>query len=247
MVDTTAPRIQSGVPGFDQIAGGGFVNGTVNVICGSPGSAKTLFALQFLHRGGWDHGETGLFVTLEESREALRGVLQSFGLDVRQLETMGRVFLVDLAELRRRQKGSSDEASVAGFNALSELIKQMHSTRKIQRLALDSLTAAALYDQDDPAKLRQHMFQFVSDLRNLEGLTSVLLAESVDRLGEEPRHGIEHFMADSHVSLGLELMPGEMRRSLRVNKMRYTKHDSAKHPLLITGSGLEVEPESVVE
>ena len=54
---------------------GGLPRGRPTLICGSAGSGKTLFAMEFLMRGARDYGEPGVFMTFEEtsggSREEL--------------------------------------------------------------------------------------------------------------------------------------------------------------------------------
>jgi circadian clock protein KaiC len=45
------PKSPSGIPGFDEITGGGVPRGRPTLICGGPGSGKTLFGLSFLVQG----------------------------------------------------------------------------------------------------------------------------------------------------------------------------------------------------
>src|SRR5450755_2179468 len=62
----TVEKTPSGVAGFDQITGGGLPKGRATLICGGPGSGKTIFAVEFLVRGA-ELGEPGVFVAFEES------------------------------------------------------------------------------------------------------------------------------------------------------------------------------------
>jgi KaiC/GvpD/RAD55 family RecA-like ATPase len=59
------------------------------------------------------------------------------------------------------------------------------------------------------------------------------------------RYGVEQFLADSFLHLALEDVKGELRRTLTVRKMRFTKHDTGKHPVHITRDGLVVAEERV--
>ena len=72
-----------------------------------------------------------------------------------------------------------------------------------------------------------------------------LIAESPDAHALTA-HGVEQFIADSFVHLGLEEVKGELRRTLTVRKMRFTKHDTAKHPMYITPKGLAVAADEKV-
>lgn len=67
-----------GVPGLDDILGGGLPANHLYLIDGEPGTGKTTMALQFLIEGV-RNGERGLYVTLSESRQELQAVAESHG------------------------------------------------------------------------------------------------------------------------------------------------------------------------
>jgi circadian clock protein KaiC len=113
-----------------------------------------------------------------------------------------------------------------------------------KRFALDSVTAVGLYYEDSPGVLRRELFKFAGFLKEKD-ITSLLITESIEN-GQLTRYGIEQFIADSFIVFGLEDMKGELRRTVTVRKMRFTKHDTMKHPMLITSSGINVSAESKV-
>ncbi len=77
--DRSSTRLLStGVPGLDDVLGGGLTENRLYLVEGSPGTGKTTVALQFLLEGV-RCGESVLYVTLSESGEELRGVAQSHG------------------------------------------------------------------------------------------------------------------------------------------------------------------------
>lgn len=63
-------KLETGIPGFDFLAEGGLPKGRATLISGTAGSAKTVFACQFLVEG--IKGENGVFITFEESPKAIR-------------------------------------------------------------------------------------------------------------------------------------------------------------------------------
>ena len=65
-------RIQSGIPGFDQIVGGGLIRDRVYLLAGPAGAGKTIFSSQFLYNGLTKFGENGVYVVLEETPQQLR-------------------------------------------------------------------------------------------------------------------------------------------------------------------------------
>src|SRR5688500_5444562 len=68
----------TGVIGLDAILGGGLPSSRLYLLDGSPGTGKTTLALQSL-LAGVARGESGLYVTLSESREELVEVAVSHG------------------------------------------------------------------------------------------------------------------------------------------------------------------------
>ena len=57
------PRVPVGIPGFDELTGGGLPAGSSIMVLGEPGAGKTIFASQFLINGLSRFGENGLFVS----------------------------------------------------------------------------------------------------------------------------------------------------------------------------------------
>ena len=89
---TTALRQETGVPGLDEILGGGLPSHRLYVVEGDPGSGKTTLALQFLLEGA-RRGHKCLYVTLSETLEELHDVAASHGwsldgLDLLELNTI---------------------------------------------------------------------------------------------------------------------------------------------------------------
>src|SRR6201984_1822704 len=74
-------KVATGIDGFDEVTGGGLPQGRPTLVCGGPGCGKTLFALQFLAHGA-AHGESGVFVTFEETEEDLLKNAASLGHDL---------------------------------------------------------------------------------------------------------------------------------------------------------------------
>ena len=75
MNNTDIPTIEktaTGIEGFDYIADGGLPVGRTTLISGTAGSAKTIFAAQFLAEGIRQYHEAGVFVTFEESPHDIR-------------------------------------------------------------------------------------------------------------------------------------------------------------------------------
>jgi len=62
-------RVTTGIVGFDNLLGGGFIPNSVNLLAGCSGSGKTLFTLSYLLHGAQKEGDKCLYITLEEMRD----------------------------------------------------------------------------------------------------------------------------------------------------------------------------------
>jgi len=229
-------RVRSGVKGLDELISGGFPMHSVNLVSGPAGSAKSIFCLHFILNGAHDHGEKGLFVSLEESREDLERNVADFGLTEKYEAAKDKMKVVDLGEIRRGLSMEKRRGMVS-FEALGDFIGRQIETLGAQRVVVDSLSAVGLYYRS-PEDLREEMFSFCRDLKD-RSITALVTTESIEG-SHLTRYNIEQFVADSFIVLGLEEVKGELRRTITIRKMRFTRHDTAKHPFLITKSGVQV-------
>lgn len=225
-------RVPTGIQGFDRLVGGGFPRGTVNLLSGPAGSGKSLFGLHFAYNGAALFGENSMVVVLEETRRSLERAMASYGMEVGPYEREGRFLLVDIGELR-----TDEPERVVGFDEIRGFLDAALPRSGARRLVLDSLSAIGLY-YGSAEQLRERMFSFTRFLRARD-VTTLLITESEEGAGLT-RFGLEQFLADSFIYLGLEEIKGDLRRTLTVRKMRFTRHDAAKHPVHVTSAGLVV-------
>ena len=76
--DDRSLNARTGVPGLDDVLGGGLSTGNVFLLEGRPGTGKTTIALRFLIEGA-ARGERGLYITLSETEHELRTVMYLVG------------------------------------------------------------------------------------------------------------------------------------------------------------------------
>ncbi len=223
---------------MDQLIGGGFPRQSLNLISGPAGSGKSLFSLQFVGNGARLYDEGGAYLALEESRTNIRRVAAEFGIGLAEDGADPKLEVVDLGEIRGRGK-----RSVIGFRELKDFLKAFLPSSGARRLVVDSLPVIGLF-YHSPEELREEMFGFARFLRE-QDVTSLLVTESIEDAALT-RYGVEQFVADSFIVLGLERVKGELRRTITVRKMRFTKHDTGTHPFFITPHGVEVSAEERV-
>ncbi|MBC7658713.1 MAG: hypothetical protein H7249_03310 [Chitinophagaceae bacterium] len=81
---TTKTRAKTGISGLDEILEGGLPSGHFYLVEGHPGTGKTTLALQFL-LAGLDNDESGLYVSLSESKSELIEVARAHGWNLENL------------------------------------------------------------------------------------------------------------------------------------------------------------------
>jgi KaiC/GvpD/RAD55 family RecA-like ATPase len=236
-------RLPTGIAGFDDIVAGGFPKGSLNVLNGPAGSAKTTFSLSFLYNGARQNGDVGIYLSVEEARESLLTGARNVGMDVESLEKEGKMYIIDLGGMMREKVTTEEDTKreLVGFKTLQAFLDRFAKQIPVKRVVIDSLTAIAIYYEREE-EFRQEIFRFSRFLKR-KGITTVLISEAVSRDGVVTKYGMESFIGDSFIVLGLDKREGEYRRTVTVLKMRHTKHDTGTHPFLITESGLEVASE----
>ncbi|MBR8826837.1 MAG: circadian clock protein KaiC [Gomphosphaeria aponina SAG 52.96 = DSM 107014] len=235
-------KLTTGIPGFDFLSEGGLPKGRATLIAGTAGSAKTVFACQFLAEG-IKRGETGVFVTFEEPPKAIRKNMGGFGWNIKQWEAERKWAFVDASP----QPG--EIPMVSGEYDLGALIARIEfaiSKYNAQRVSLDSL-GAIFSHLVDSAQVRSDLFRLASALRELE-VTAIMTAERIKEYGEISRYGVEEFVADNVVILRNVLTDEKRRRTIEILKYRGTDHQKGEFPFtIIPYKGVVIIPLSAIE
>ena len=237
-------KLETKIQGFDYVSMGGLPIGRTTLISGTAGSAKTVFAAQFLAEGISKSNQSGVFVTFEESAESIRKNMYAFGWDIAAWEKEGKWAFVDASPR------ADEEAVVTGEYDLEGLLVQIHAAIKktnAKRLSMDSLGAVLYQYADAGGLLRRELFRIVAALNQI-GITSVLTAERTDEFGEIARYGVEEFVADNVVILRNVLEEEKRRRTIEILKFRGTNHLKGEFPFTILPNvGVVVIPLSALE
>ncbi len=235
-------KLKTGIDGFDEISSGGLPEGRTTLMAGSAGSAKTVFALQFLVRGIEDFDENGVFVTFEETPTDITKNVRSLGWDLDKLVADGKLAFVDASP----QPGV-DSVDTGGydFSALLARIENAVSKVGAKRVGIDSVSA--LFTQfEDAALVRRELFRLAAGLKQMK-VTSLITAERTGEYGEIARYGVEEFVADNVIILRNTLEEEKRRRTVEILKYRGAVHQKGEYPFTISSQGIEVLPLSSME
>jgi circadian clock protein KaiC len=236
-------KLSTGITSFDVIAKGGLPKNRTTLISGTAGSGKTVFAMQFLAAGIMGPGDTGVFVTFEESAKDIRNNMAGFGWDLERWEREGKLAFVDASPDPLIETIESGQFDLGGL-----LARVQHAVKKVgaTRVAVDSL--GAVFSQfSDQSIVRRELFRIASALKGMN-VTAVLTAERIEEYGPVARFGVEEFIADN-VAVLRNVLDGEVRRrTVEILKFRGTDHSKGEYPFtIISGEGVVVIPLSAIE
>ena len=217
-----AARIQTGIPGFDDLVEGGFNPNSTNLVAAGPGCGKTIFCMQFLWNGATQYNEPGLFVSFEENIDDLKNDAQRFGWDFGKLDGKVRFVYYATADMR---------------DAVESIKRHIQETGA-KRVVIDSTSVYGMM-METPFEVRKGLYELAAMLKSLN-CVSLLTTEVTDAGSKYSRFGVEEFLADSIVHISFESLGGAYSRSLIVRKMRRTKNNEDVHPLEIGPNGIIV-------
>ena len=220
-------KLETGIPGFDLISQGGLPVGRTTLVVGSAGSGKTIFSCQFLIEG-IKRGDTGVFISFEESPKNIRKNMRGFGWDIAKWEEEGKWIFVDASP----EPGKNPY--VSGDYDLSPLLARIQyaiDKVKAKRVSIDSLGAIFSYIPHK-SPIRDDLFIIASALRDVNS-TAILTSERNHEYGPISAHGVEEYVADNVIILRNVLIEEKRRRTLEILKYRGSSHQQGEFPFTI--------------
>jgi circadian clock protein KaiC len=228
------PKCKTGIPGLDEITGGGLPKGRPTLVCGGAGCGKTLMGIEFLVRGAMLHNEPGVFIAFEETAEELTQNVRSLGFDLDELIEKKKL-AVDYIYIERSEIEETGEYDLEGL-----FIRLGHAIDSIgaKRVVLDTLETL-FSGLSNLAILRSELRRLFRWLKE-KGVTSVITAERGE--GSLTRHGLEEYVSDCVLLLDHRVEGQISTRRLRVVKYRGSAHATNEFPFLIDEGGFSVLP-----
>jgi circadian clock protein KaiC len=221
-------RLSTGVPGLDEMTGGGVISGDAVMLTGPAGSGKSTIATQFMTTG-LAAGETGVIAVFEEYPEEYLARANRRNPHVGKMIETKRLELIYLRPLDL----SVDEALAAILEAVDRL--------GAKRVVIDSLSGfevalAPTFRQD----FRESLYRLVGTL-TATGVTVFMTAE-VSEAFSEARFTTEKvsFITDEIIVQRYIELRGELRRVMVVIKMRGSDHSHEFRTYEVTAKGVIV-------
>jgi len=231
-------RISSGVTGLDEMLGGGFLENKIILVRGGPGTGKTIFSLQFIVEGA-RKGEKGIYLTLEEPMDSVRTTASSLGLDLEKLEEKNMIKVIDGSQLVYKFSEEIKNNYSSPKPVISQIVNQIIIEAKsfgATRIAVDPITSALIHQRFSTDK-RLEILELVKSLRKIR-CTSVITSESSSQ--SEDEFFVEEYLADGVIILAQTLHNFAIIKTIRVEKMRGTRHDDQPREYEVGDEGLIV-------
>ncbi|MDP2749349.1 MAG: ATPase domain-containing protein, partial [Nanoarchaeota archaeon] len=202
-------RIKTGIKGFDELNEGGFPKGSTILICGMPGTGKTIFALQYLFNGAAKFNEKCLYVSFEEEKRHLIEQAMQFGWDIEKLEKKGLFKMVNIDSKNIDNDTIQDICDVIMKNNITRVVIDSLSTLSINTPAVHTKISEL-----GNFAVKRFLYSFISSIRTL-GVTSMLISQTSDEKSLST-DGISEFLCDGIIHISFESMGGAYSRSLSV-------------------------------
>lgn len=222
--------MQTGIPGFDEMCGGGIEERSIVLINGDAGSGKSIFGLQFLYEGA-KKGEAALYISFGESRESIYSRMLEFGMDFQELEDKKLFFFVEYQP--------HEVAKIIQEN--SGMIYDIVKSYNIKRVVMDTITPY-LTQFTDPFNARFALVKLFNVFRKFN-VTTVLLNEWSSHLPLHQSAAIAEFLADGVVYLiHARSTDGVQVRGVEIWKMLGVDHTEVARPFAFTRKGITIYP-----
>jgi circadian clock protein KaiC len=222
-------RLPTGVPGLDEILGGGLPEYSFNIVAGAPGSGKTTLAHQLMFANATPERPALYFTVLgEPAIKMLRYQQQFTFFDQSKLD--GAIRFINLSQLvLEKDLGAVLDAIIKEVEASSAKIVVVDSFRTVVRKALSSASEMEL--QGFVQRLALHLTSWQA--------TTFLIGEYVEA---ELRDNPVFTVADGLFWLYQSVERNSIVRKMQVMKMRGQESVPGLHTFRITERGLQTFP-----
>lgn len=220
-------KVSTGIPGLDKMMGGGIPKGTTTMVSGASGTGKTLLSLHFVYNG-LQAGESVIYVSFEENINQIIYGAQNLGIHLLPYFVSGQLKMIYVSPMEI----DVDEHIF--------IIQKMVKESGAKRLVIDSISSFEM-GMRDKVKYTDYIYA-LTDYFKTQGVTVLLTHEIHDssNVTELTKYGIS-FVADNLILMRFMEQGLEVKRYLRVVKMRTSSHDTTLRELHIDESGLTIE------
>jgi len=222
-------RLSTGIPGLDEMMGGGIPAGDSLVLAGPTGAGKTTFAMRFVS-AGLEAGEAAVVAIFEEHPDAyLTRAKSEIDLPEAMIQDKLRVIYLRPLDL------SVDET----FDEIRSAVQAIGATRVvIDSISGFEMALAPAFRMD----FRESLYRLIGALTEI----GVTIFSTVEVVAGREGPGLQltgyqvSFLTDDILSQRYVEIEGVLRKALVVVKMRGSNHNREFRLYELTGSGVQI-------
>jgi circadian clock protein KaiC len=219
-------RISTGIPGLDELMGGGIGAGEATVVLGPSGVGKTISGLRFTTEG-ISQGHRCLYVTFQDTADQLVEMAAAFGWDLHTAREKAQLVVlhVPLGEL--------------DLDLLASRIREEIARGPVHRVVIDSLAEMVYAARESD--------RFPAYARSLTGLiraagATLLITSETTTLGPSPEPiGGVTFLFHNVILLRYIELNSATGRALNIVKMRNSDHSKDVYSFTIDAGGVTID------
>jgi circadian clock protein KaiC len=218
-------KVSSGLPGLDAMLDGGYRRASCVLVTGTSGTGKTTLASTFV-QAACRRGERALYLSFEESREAMVTAMLSAGIDLRPALRARKL----MVQTGLPEAMGSDDHLIRALEAID--------TFKPNHVTLDAVSACVRMGSEQAAF--DYLMRLVSILKE-RGISCIMTNQTTGVEGsEEELSGIGFSsVVDAVIQLRFVETDQEIDRQMLIVKSRGSSHSNRRRPFAITSRGIE--------
>ena len=241
-ISTEDKRVDTGIEGLDGLLQGGFPQGSVTLVAGTPGTGKTIVCFQYIN-AGINNGEKCLFLTSDERIHNLVSQAKKFGFNFDAAMQKGqlKIMYLDLEKCtvhkemeEEIREGKYSRVVLDSLTPLSEMPVWVVNRGSEIIPTEDTMGSSTPIPLDSIQATRMHVRRILCFLEE-DDCTALVTSEVAEGSRNLSRDSVSEFLVDG--ILVLDLDPSMDRRKLTVRKMRGTKHTLKPRDIEINSKG----------
>lgn len=223
-------RVQTGIPGLDEMLGGGLIAGSSALIEGGCGVGKTTLSMQYLVNGANQYDENGVYVSFNETPQVLKKNLEGYGWGLEELEARSAITILRLEPADLIQVIRED------YGEIRDVIKE----NSARRVIIDPISTFSIVVKDE-FEQKMSLLKFCEWLRKHDCTT--LMISEVDRSpGLINDAGFEPYVVDTVILMYNLQIKNSRQNALEVLKMRGSSHSKKITPFIFE-KGISILPD----
>jgi len=218
-------RFSTGIPRLDRLLDGGIYRSSCTLIAGEPGTGKTLLTTTIIQEA-CRRGEKAVYVSFEESDQAIINNVRSAGIELEPYVKSGRLhFITAMPEAT-----GAEEHLLNLINAVDQF--------NPQHVVIDAISACSRMGG------LQAAYEYLMRALNLlkeRGITILLVNQTSGSKAQLELSGIGiSSMIDTVIFLSYVHGEGETNRTIQVLKSRGSAHSNQIRECIINNNGIEI-------